>query len=224
MHWTDLIDVQKWRDRPCIIIGGGLSVLTASRAELTSGNTIGINKSVTSFDTDLLYIGDRRFYDYVTQDSIQDRERKQLYRQWNEYKGVTITPQKEGLAAVGNTVLVPPLYEPRLSASFEEGIYVGNNSGTGAISLACALGATPIYLYGFDFYIDIKNRKSNWHEGYIDTVFNAKERQLSEFKQDIEKLAKLISNTFIKVYNMSVTSTLMCFPKLDRMPDEHRTA
>ena len=104
---------------------------------------------------------------------------------------------------------------PFIQADISEGVYAGNNSGTGAISLAIGLKANPIYLLGIDCKVDMKRRKTHCHEGYVGQSLHIQATHAKEHRKNIENFAKLIVQTSTKIYNLSSISTLTCFPKID---------
>ena len=210
------IDVSLWRDQPCFVLGGGLSLEGFSYSRLRGHNTIGINKTFLNFDPDLLYIGDRLFYMRILHSSHDDIVRRQLHTLWTQRQCLTVLldPQCD-TPYTSQTCVVKRNKKPFIQTDLSEGVYAGNNSGTGAISLAIGLKANPIYLLGMDCKVDMQRRKTHHHDGYVGQSLHIQNVRSKEHRKNIEMFAELIVQTDTKVYNLSSISTLTCFPKID---------
>ena len=131
---------------------------------------------------------------------------------WYTGKRIFLTPME--LNKYGNEVyLIKRNWEPSVNRiDLDEGIYGGQNSAIGAINLAIALGANPIYLLGYDMKCE---GKTHYHKGYPDRdpiQFNAK---LKEYKKEIEELSKLWRESNTAIFNLGPDSDLTCFPFAD---------
>jgi len=90
-------------------------------------------------------------------------------------------------------------------------VLCGNNSGHAAIHLAAHLGATTIYLAGFD--LDFPNGKSHWHEGH--NVPASIQNYQKRFKPALEKLVK-----HLELKDVSVSAITRTTAKIPTTPIE----
>ena len=97
-----------------------------------------------------------------------------------------------------------------LAWAMRSGLYHGRNSGFGALQLAVCLGANPIYLLGFDMTLG-KGGKSHFHSGY---AMGLKAPKLQAYAENFARVAPLIKERGIEVVNLSPSSALECFPKV----------
>ena len=95
-----------------------------------------------------------------------------------------------------------------MSKDITHGIYGGNNSGFGALMLAIALGANPIYLLGYDMKIE---SKTHWHSGYPNQNAEKLRNRLLIFKKQFEEFANPIKKLGIDIVNLNPNSALSCF-------------
>jgi hypothetical protein len=99
----------------------------------------------------------------------------------------------------------------RASYSFKDGIYVGNNCGTFALSLAIALGYKDIYLLGMDARYNVEQTKSHFHDGYKREVSGGLGESIyAKFATFFEYSGKHIKEnlTGVNVYNCSYISLI----------------
>jgi hypothetical protein len=90
------------------------------------------------------------------------------------------------------------------SRSLSDGLWNGTNAGASALNLADILGASPIYLLGFDM-LGSKGKTINWHDEY-------KEKQDSwVYSQFTVDFIRNIANIRSKVINLNPQSGLKCF-------------
>ena len=84
----------------------------------------------------------------------------------------------------------------------------GNNSGYGAINLAVKLGASKIYLLGYDMQSNAKD--THWHSGYESRHnHNIYQKMVKYF----ENLPSELEKHHVEVYNANPNSTLNVFKK-----------
>ncbi len=87
---------------------------------------------------------------------------------------------------------------------------LGNSSGYAAINLAVHLGATEIFLLGYDMHAD--TGKNHWHSDYpIKNKSHIYARNMLKF---FDAAAKELAGAGIKVINFGETSKIECFAKL----------
>jgi len=183
-----------WEDATVYIVGGGPSLKDFNWNLLKGKNVICVNRAFQVLpDADVLYWTDSRFY-------------KWHKAEIDLFKGKKITCR---------TIPNPPadvtILKSNLARGFDDRpdyITHGNNSGFGAISLAVKMGATKIYLLGYD--MNSNNRDTHWHNGYnIKHNHNIYTKMIQAF----ETLAPELSKRKIHVWNANPTSKLECFRK-----------
>ena len=106
--------------------------------------------------------------------------------------------------------LVKKRVSNEISFDLNEGIVGNSNSGLGAMMLAIALGANPIYLLGYDMYI--KGDRTHWHEGYPNQdrgkIYDGK---LKKYIRRLKEFAPQIEEKGVKIINLNPESALKCF-------------
>lgn len=217
-HITDILPTGAWKGKTCYLIGGGPSLEKFNFNLIRNQLSIGINKSFIQFPTTVCYAMDIRFYDLVSfpQNGID----KELHQQWLDYKGIKVFLRHSVKSKFDNTVYyVPSMNINILSLDLRKGIWSGNNSGFGALMLACALGAKRIGLLGYDLKIQERGRKkfkiirTHWHGGYDNEKKNEFQEKLNKFKTCFDDFAGVIAEQGIEVVNLNLNSALECFPK-----------
>lgn len=103
------------------------------------------------------------------------------------------------------------------SKSFDEGLSVSSCSAIGALNVASILGASPIFVLGFDCRSEGAMAK-NYHEGIYPKSWAVGSGQLTDYKNDIENWAALnLKNLGIRtvnVINPEFESALTCWDKI----------
>lgn len=189
----------KWAGRRAFIIGGGPSLKHFDFSLLSGELCIGVNMAFLHGPCVNLVL------DHTLIQSLSGDPR------WKNYRGVKVWVNGEAPAERG---LFPGVLEltpcrdhnemPRWSYSLSSGLWFGTNAGASALNLADVLGASPIYLLGFDM-TGAAGKTKNWHDEYPE-------------KQD-EIVYKNFSIDFIrnvpnirgKVINLNPASNLKCF-------------
>jgi len=207
-----ILGPEAWKGRSCFLIGGGPSLEDPLFASLiskiiTDGEiTIGVNKSFL-FGTTLFYAMDELFYNLVT-----DPNNKDLHRSWLAYQGIKVFVRRSSQMRLDSTVYyVHPIDRKVISLDINQGIYLGNNSGIGAIMLACAMGCKKIGLLGYDLSVRTGDNKTHWHEGYKHQQPGEMVGPLVEFKLAIEEFADAWKMNGIDIVNLNPNSSLKCF-------------
>lgn len=140
-----------WAGKPCFLVGGGPSLEHFNWGLLRGKRTIGINRAYERFEPTIVFSMDTRFLNWVLAERYgPDAKARFLalrsYKVWNVTYACTLPGDIFVLKSYRG-------YNEALRAfpfSQLEGIGHGNNSGYGALNLACCLGASPIYLLGYD--------------------------------------------------------------------------
>ena len=201
--FSEFVKNGAWKGRRCFIIGGGPSVKKLDLGLLRGEMTIGINRAYELLDPSILFGVDGQMWGWVEQGKLGEESK----RKFNAYRGY-----KVWMAL--HRVFPPDFY--LIDVDGDGGYKIGttgrlafkNNSGYGAINLAAALGANPIYLLGFDMHGDKQGKQKWWHDGYpVDYGENVYKRYIEEIGQ----FAPVLKDAGFKVVNLNPKSALKCF-------------
>jgi len=208
---TSHFNHESWLGKRCFIIGGGESLTGFDFNKLNDELTISINKAFEFCpNATINYAMDSTFYDKMSRGNY-DEIAPDLWNKWLSFKGykVFLTPME--IKEFGKEVnLVRREWKPSINREdLDDGIYGGINSATGALTLAVALGANPIYLLGYDM---IAKTKTHWHGGYDRRTLENFNRKLKDYKGELTKMACYIKEANIDVINLNKDSELECFP------------
>lgn len=199
---SDLLDAGQWAGRRCFIIGGGPSLKDFDFSLLENELTIGINRAYEKFSPvspTILYSMDTRFYRWCCGGDYGEEAK----RKFVDFSGIRLW------CDLGNFPF-ENLYYIRSRGRYGTpvslgGIFHGNNSGYGAIQVALALGAAPIYLLGFDLKHEADGR-SHWHSGHP-------EKQTPQMIQCFHEGFKQLSFGFSdRIVNLNYDSAVKVFP------------
>jgi len=207
-HITEILPIGSWKDKTCFILGGGPSLKDFDFNLIKNYPTIGVNKSFTKFPTTINYAMDTRFYSLVTTGDLQ--------QEWLNYKGIKLFLKRSTKFKFdGSVYVVSNLDKKALSLDLSKGVWGGNNSGFGALMLACALGATWIGLLGYDLKVQKKQKgiETHWHGGYGFGRVQSFQSKLDKFRVCFEEFSSVIAQQGIEVVNLNLDSALDCFPK-----------
>jgi len=147
-----------WENESCYIIGGGTSLEVFQFNCLAGHNVIGCNAA--------FYLG----IDIVPIMVFGDGPFLKKHR-----RGLDNYAEEGGLVVTCSNAIDrfdPPKYIKRMKKQIKglakDGLGWNKNTGSPAINLALLLGATTIYLLGFDMKLSEDGRK-NFHNAYNDT-------------------------------------------------------
>jgi len=213
VHSPNPLHSGMWKGYRCFILGGGPSLRGFDYRLLKGEFTIGTNKTFMVFDPTINYSMDLRFYDWLRADNNDNSYDKGVMRtRWAEYKGIKVFPKPVRSFVFSDDISpINRIKERTISFDLQKGIYLGNNSGFGAMMLAVALGANPIYLLGMD--MKVSGDKTHWHSGYATQPANKLAIRLSKQCKMFAKFASDLERNGIKVVNLGPDSAMDCFPK-----------
>ena len=150
---TDFFTTGQWKGKRAIVVGSGPSLKTFDRRNLDGELTIACNEEYRNFRATINLAQDVRLF--CGDGSVVGlRDRKDWYQNgsWPVYfKG---HPDREDVLANDFILQAKTCHTQEKPFSWgntiEGGLTYGANVGLAALSLADALGASPIYLLGFD--------------------------------------------------------------------------
>jgi hypothetical protein len=183
-----------WKNETVYIVAGGSSLSGFDFNRLKGKKVIAINKAFAYLPfADYLYWTDTRFYLWYKSE-IDKLACKKVTASTNPKD---LTEDVILLRNSGSRII--DMANDRLTA--------GNNSGFGALNLALKLGASKIYLLGYD--MKYTNNKAHFHDGYP-SASNNREHIYAGMIRYFEDNAHLI-NAMAEVYNTNPNSSLTCF-------------
>jgi hypothetical protein len=195
-----------WSGRRAFVLGGGPSLSSVDPYALRNELTLGLNMAFLHDPTATL-VYDLRLLERINETPA-----------WKAYRGHKLWLNSE-LAGIGDgsalfegvRILRPASINgayPRWPRTLSDGLYRGNNAGTAGICLADVLGASPIYLLGFDMRAGA-GRAPNWHEMYPEE-WRASDRVLRTFRDDLARVKGFVRG---RVVNLTPDSALDAFDR-----------
>jgi len=207
---TDTFPEHAWEGQRCFIIGGGESIKDFDFKRLKNEHVIGINRSFEVCDSELLYLMDIKFHNEVTKGAMDEFSKDEIYEKWKNFKGAKVLLCPVSPQALDESVHMVRRIEKKnyISLSIDEGIYGGSNSGFGALMLAIAMGASPIYLLGYDMRVE---KQTHWHSGYPKQTYYDQRQKSIRFRESFFEMASAIQGLGFKVVNLFQDSGMNCF-------------
>lgn len=207
---TDIYSGMDWANEPCFIVGGGESLKDFDFNSLTGRRTIGINRAFEKFSPDILYSMDTRFHSWVLNLNLDNHDKSNVCEKWYTYTGykVMLAPLSYFEFGYNRVYVIKRILDKCISRDLSAGIYGGNNSGFGAVMLAIALGANPIYLLGYDMKIE---KTSHWHSGYPGQDYDNLRQKLDTYRRLMEEFAPRFQEAGVRIINLNPNSGLRCF-------------
>jgi hypothetical protein len=135
---------------------------------------------------------------------------------FEKYQGLKLWLDISNHRLIENVFFIRGCGRTGMSYNLRQGLYHGNNSGYGALNLAVALGANPIYLIGYD--MKFRDGKSHYHTGHDKTGFS--ERSMASFPNAFYRTAPELKEKGICVYNVNTDTALRCYPIIPDLPKD----
>lgn len=191
-----------WAGEPCYVIGGGPSLEGFDWDCLRGRNVVGCNAAfyMGASLVPIMVFGDAQFL----------KQHRTGLDQYAEEGGWVVT------CSHNLKRFPPPGYLKQMRKQIKglaaDGLGWNRNTGSAAVNLALLLGATTVYLLGYDMQLSGDGRK-NFHNAYSDTPNpQAYERFLRGFDCVVRDLKQLFPGQ--RVVNLEDgTSLLEAFPK-----------
>lgn len=197
-----------WSNRNAFIIGGGASLRGFDWSLLDNEHTIGCNNAfrLGSLICDICIFGDRSFIF-----TPQRQPRKGFYHELKNSLNPVVSTDKHLKKMPGVSWI--EIFERKTKGFATDKLGWNLNTGSTAINLALILGASTVYLLGFDMHLDEEGRP-NWHDFVIDKP--NKDVYLGMIKS-FEKAAPQLKELFPtrSVINVTNNSDLNAFPKIN---------
>lgn len=201
---ADVLKDGAWKGQRCFIIAGGASVNDFDLKTLEHEHTIGINLAFRKFNPEIIYSYDARLWGWIETNESGPND-KDLF---DKCKAVKVWSNAAEAPLPEDIVIASSIGRPGISRSLQEGLGMGTNSGFGALNLALLLGASEIYLIGFDFYGD------RWHPGYpsdgkAEPGYHQVcfEETVNEYKQFPSRIINLNPKSHLKIFEFGEMPT-----------------
>lgn len=203
---TEKLSDGAWRGSRCFLIGGGPSLRGFDFSLLRGERIIAINRAIEFVPfAELFYSMDWSFYRGI----FRKKYGEQLFIAYQRFSGIRCWLN------LGNYGYGPEVYSLRglhsecFPTTLAKGIFSGSNSGYGALMIASCLGASPIYLLGYDLKYD--GQRTHFHAGYAAMRSSGNDARMKRFKLHFEKIAPKIKAHGDRVINLNRDSALRCF-------------
>lgn len=188
-----------WSDKPVFLIGGGPSLRGFDFERLRgAGYTIAINKAIEHVPwADCVF----------TLDTVWFEKNIELLRQSPAEKVIAVPRGYQIPPCDARFTFVERIREVKVSAD-PATVYSGDNSGFGALNVACLKNARLVYLLGYDLN---PTGQTHWHAGYDYRVRYGQHNYL-QWAQFFHMISGVLHLRGVKVFNCSERSSIRCFP------------
>lgn len=167
--WTMLESVLpagSWAGRPCVCVASGPSMMGFDYTKLKGWLSIGVNREFEFFDPTILVWSDTNFYRWLMKGEYGPEALKR-FREFRGFKAWVLSCELD----IDPGIYALPMCRDyvyslhNFSMDLSEGVCQGNNTGYAALNLAFLLGASPIYLLGYDMGSKVPGR-THHHSGH----------------------------------------------------------
>jgi len=229
--WEVLPD-GSWKGRRCFIIGGGPSAKNFPWEILRGELVIGVNRAFEFCDPTIIFSMDTRFWGWVEKGDLDhmsqwhkkgmlDSRLTPIRQKFQDYEGFKCWLTVDVFPWPDDIYVLDYDRKDGMTSSLHTGLGSGGNSGFGALNLALCLGASPIYLVGFD--MKGENRRQAWfHNGY--PMVQQSNVYSEKFLPSFERAMNDIRRFGARIINLSSNSALKCFEfgKIEDIKPIHR--
>ena len=200
-----------WSGHRCFIVGGGPSLKDFNFSILRGENVIAVNMAFLKVNAQIMFSMDSRLYQWIVRGILGAG----VKTSFDEFAGIKTWLDTYSFPYQGVSV-IPSAGERGLSKSLQGGLCHGQNSGYAALNMAVCLGASPIYLLGFDMGYGVGG-DSQWHGLYPTTQ---PDKVVRSYADEFERQAEAIHDLGIQVININPASRLRCFEfgAIDEVP------
>lgn len=204
MSAVDPLRDKQWVGEPAFIIGGGPSLKRFDWGALAGRHTIGINMAFLHTPEVALLL------DYRLLDSLEEPTLEGLaWQKFTGYKLWLAYEQERRWLPRALQGVQKVRWSDKWTETMAEGLHRGTNAGTAALHLGYLLGASPLYLLGFDG-VGRGGRTANWHEYYGAHGWPVSEVVYDRFGADFARIAPCMKYT--KVVNLNPATAYRAWP------------
>lgn len=206
-HIYNCIPSGHWKGRRCFIVGGGPSLKGFDFNKLKGELVITVNRSFESFPDSAINVAqDARVFGFYENREFPEGE--EARKRFNSYEGYKLWVDVQQFPFPEDIFRMPVCHVSDFNwKDFNGGIPPYGNSGLNALCIAVCLGASPIYLLGFDCKRG-KENEGNYHSGYpsSNTSPSVYEGFLDDFKE-----ASYYIKQYSRVVNLNRGSAIPSF-------------
>lgn len=206
-YFHTIIPNGAWQGQRCFLIGGGPSLRGFDFSKLRGELVIGINRAFEFLDPALVFSVDRRL---LAQWILPGKLGEDVKKRWGQILATKVWLRDVIKDYPEEVYIIDTHFRERFTPCLHEGFGRTNNSGFGALSLACALGAKDIYLLGYDQKGNPATGRQEWfHSGYpeVDGARCYQQNMIPLF----ERYAPAMRAKGHNVVNLNRDSALRCF-------------
>ena len=216
---TSVLRDGMWRGQRCFVIGGGPSLRGFDWGLLKGELTIGVNRVIERMTPTILYAMDTRFIKWLLGGRYGAEARDKFVN--SDCLRVCLR-NNPNFAFPPYVHQIPCVGGPAWSKSLKNGLGGGSNSGYGALNMASLLGASPIYLLGYDMKGDGGGKQAHWHDGHPET--QPEKIYAEKFIPKYEAALPNIKETGGRIINLYRGSCLPCFEfgDMDDIPKQKK--
>lgn len=194
MNWPP---EQIWQGEDVFILGGGPSVSHFPLTRLIDPKVIGCNNAYLFGESivDVLVFGDKPWWDY--------HEGRPVFRSFTN-PIFSNAPKLEDESRI--------IWTPRETHGFHKHALGWNgNTGSSAINLALIMGASRVFLVGFDMKSS-EEGESNWHENTLDAPTDV---HYNRYQAEIKDSMSMLHANWpgVDVINLNPDSAMEIFPR-----------
>lgn len=193
-----------WSGSRCFIIGGGPSLKGFDFSLLKNELTISVNRALEYIDPSIMFFMDKEtFYDPLLAGEFGDEARSKFVTS----KALKMCLNIQGHQYGYQVHSIPLSKTPHMTTDLKDGLFDGGNSGYAAVNLALVMGATTVYLLGFD--MKGKDKKQQWFHGGYKVV--GSEKVYPTWVKAFNEAEKELRARSLTVINLNRESKIKCF-------------
>jgi hypothetical protein len=192
---------------PIYLVGGGYSLHNFNFDILKEKNVIAINSSFNFFDREdvIIFWADASWGQDNESNLLKNKSKYKFSSRINADNAI-----KNNNLGIGGCNWLKHTGNYGFDSDID--CVRGNNSGTQALNFAVNLGASDIYLLGFD--MGYTGSKSHFHEFQKNTaVSNSVYDEF--FIPSMNSMSDALNHNPVNIINCSINSKLECFSKID---------
>lgn len=196
-------DPETWKGEDAIVLGGGPSLLDFDFEWLSRELVVGCNDAYRHGPRicDICVFGDFKWYG----------EHAAHLEEYAKGGGIVVTNESKLISSSKTPKWIHKMAREG-SGLHTDALGWAHNTGAGAMNLALILGASRVFLIGFDMQLS-EDGKTNWHKNKLDkpnpTIYD---RMIAGFKIMARQLPHKFPDA--EVFNVTDNSKLDVFPKI----------
>ena len=204
-----------WKGSRCFIIGGGPSLERFDWSRIATEKVIAVNRSFEKLVTDPAIITsiDTRFWGWLEKGILKASkgyEDKPLVDRFIDNRAFRVWAKDHVSCLMPPDILfLTNIGKNGWGHTLAEGLGAGSNSGYWALNMAAVLGASPIYLLGYDMK-GASDGKQKWHHPEYPIV--SRDTTYRDYQTYFARAATECRNMGVEVVNLNPDSALTAFP------------